>query len=319
VKLSRRRREVILGLAAVVLWGCGSAAPAPLPDEVTVPPAPPSSPSSMSRMSEPPSGRATPQASTEQSAESAGEQDTLLDVTVVTVADGLRVRSAPRVSDDSIQYEPLLPLGTFLYAFNGPVNESGYGWYGVASFSLDLMSWGPCGAGPGPCGGPYTGWVAGSGRDGEPWLEPAAPDCPPLPTDARAVQTVPLGTRLGCFSQVPIAFQARLISCNCDVDGGGFQPSWFGVEDQPLLLVGTSETQVPAEYADWLIVAFDPAGKFPDVLPVGQLVDVTGMFDHPDARNCTYQGVPIETAGPPAPSSDCRFMFATTGISAIEE
>jgi hypothetical protein len=241
-----------------------------------------------------------------------------LGVTVVTVTDRLRVRSAPRVSDDSIKYEPVLPLGTFLHAFNGPVNESGYSWYEIALFSLELTSPGPCGAAPGPCAGIHTGWVARSGRDGEPWLEPAEPDCPAVPTDARAVLTISLGERLGCFSQVPITFQARLVSCNCDVDGGGFQPAWFGVEDQPLLLVAPSETSVPPDYADWLIFAPDPDGSYPDVLPVGQVVDVTGMFDHPDARNCTYQGVPVETAGPPTPSSDCRFMFATTSIAAAQ-
>jgi hypothetical protein len=248
-----------------------------------------------------------------------GELDTLLGVNVVTVTDRLRARSAPRVSEDSIKYEPLLPIGTFLHVFNGPVNASGYSWYEVASFSLEVMSRPPCGLDPGqPCGGPHTGWVARSGRDGELWLEPAEPDCPPVPTNPRAVHTVSLGARLGCFSEVPITFRARLISCNCDVDGGGFVPRWFGPDDQPLLLVEPSERTVPPEYDQWLIVVPDPDGEYPDVLPVGQVVEVTGMFDHPDARNCSYQGIPIETSGPPTPSSACRFMFATTSIAVVQ-
>jgi hypothetical protein len=185
MNLSRLRREVILVLTAVLLWGCGSATPSPSSFPVVAPTAPASGPSMSTSLSPAPTA-ATPTARPvdEGVTDGVGELDTLLEVTVVTVADRLRVRSAPSVSDDSIKYEPLLPLGTFLYAFNGPVNESGYRWYEVASFSPDVMSWGPCGTGPGPCGGPYTGWVARSGRDGELWLEPAEPDCSPPPTDA---------------------------------------------------------------------------------------------------------------------------------------
>ena len=158
-------------------------------------------------------------------------------------------------------------------------------------------------------GSPDSAATANSGSS------PHNPNAPQLPTHAEAVRAVSRGDRLGCFSGVPITFQARLLSCNCDVDGGGYQPRWFGVGGQPLLLVEPSETTVPEQYDDWLILALDPDGAHADVLPIGQIVDVTGMFDHPAARNCTYQGVPDDTAGPPTPSSACRFMFATTSIS----
>jgi len=74
----------------------------------------------------------------------------------------------------------------------------------------------------------------------------------------------------------------------------------------------------PADSADWLIVMFDPAGQRPDVLPVGEIVEVTGMFDHPAALDCLFRDIPVETAGPPAPTSDCRFMFATTSLVAVQ-
>ena len=38
----------------------------------------------------------------------------------VTVADRLRVRSEPRVADDSIRYQPVLPVGTELEVIEGP-------------------------------------------------------------------------------------------------------------------------------------------------------------------------------------------------------
>jgi hypothetical protein len=84
--------------------------------------------------------------------------DPLLGAVVVTVSDRLRVRSEPRVSDDSIKYEPLLPLGTELTVLDGPVSASGYTWYKVAPVSFVGLD------------GPGYGWVASAGTDGEPWI-----------------------------------------------------------------------------------------------------------------------------------------------------
>src|SRR5262245_5686539 len=50
----------------------------------------------------------------------------------VTVSDGLRVRSEPRVADDSLKYTPLLETGTELVVSAGPVHGSGFDWYRVA-------------------------------------------------------------------------------------------------------------------------------------------------------------------------------------------
>jgi hypothetical protein len=243
--------------------------------------------------------------------------DSLLGVTLVTVADGIRVRSQPRISDDSVRYEPLLPLGTALYAFEGPVFASGYEWYKVASVSVRLED-PACEPGTRWCHLIYTGWVASQGRDADPWLVPGEAKCPPLPTDVGSVLHATAGARLACFSRIPITFEARLIHCNCDIDGGFFHPGWFGGGDSPYLLIDPTETSPPEDYDDWLIVDRDPAGTYPDVLPVGQVVRVTGMFDHPAAEGCLYQDVPTDVMGPPTPSSACRFMFATTAIAQIE-
>ena len=48
-------------------------------------------------------------------------------------------------------------------------------------------------------------------------------------------------------------------------------------------------------------------------------MEVTGMFDHPAAMNCLYQGMPLDTAGPPAPTSSCRFMFAITSLVVVPQ
>lgn len=83
------------------------------------------------------------------------------DTVFVTVSDRLRVRSEPRISDDSIMYDPLLPIGTELFVLDGPVSANGYTWYKVAPVSFAELD------------GPGYGWVASAGKDGEPWIAPA--------------------------------------------------------------------------------------------------------------------------------------------------
>ena len=56
----------------------------------------------------------------------------------VTVTDDLRVRSAPRVADDSIRHTPLLPNGTELVVTAGPVEANDYTWYRVAPLGFEL-------------------------------------------------------------------------------------------------------------------------------------------------------------------------------------
>jgi serpin B len=82
----------------------------------------------------------------------------------VTVTDGVRVRSQPRVSSDSRLYQPVLPAGTSLLVADGPVVANGYTWIEVSVLSGALN------------GGVDTGWVAVADHDGTPWvaLDPSA-------------------------------------------------------------------------------------------------------------------------------------------------
>lgn len=254
-----------------------------------------------------PIGPASPRPAT--TAPPTSPTDSFVVTVAVTVVDSLRVRSQPRVSDDSIKYEPLLPLNTALYVLNGPVSASGYDWYEVAP----LASWNL-----------PQGWVASASRDGEPWIADGVFACPSLPSGVAALTSLPLGARLACFSGQPITVPARLIECNCSWDGGGFEPYWFNgaysadVDPELLLLVEPSETTPPADSSDWLIVRLDPAGRYPEVLPVGDVVEVTGMFDHSAALDCLFQGIPLETAGPPVPTSECRFLYATNSLVVVQ-
>jgi serpin B len=63
--------------------------------------------------------------------------------------------------DDSVAWEPLLPLGTELFVLDGPVSGNGYTWYKVAPVSFVGLE------------GPGYGWVASADKNGDPWIAPA--------------------------------------------------------------------------------------------------------------------------------------------------
>jgi hypothetical protein len=292
-------RSVIGLLSALVLAAGCSASSASLA------PAPSKTPSSVSLSTPTLAPTVTPDPSpaaigTARPAASRTPGTALVGKTAVTAVDGVRVRSQPRVSDDSFKEEPLLPRGTALYVLDGPVTASGYDWYNVAQLSSRTLP---------------SGWVASASRDGEAWIVGRAFDCPPMPDDFSSLATLPEGVGLACFPRVPITVQARLISCNCDVDGSWYEPSWFFLgSGGPNLLVEPGVTSASSQSpGDWFALNLDPTGQHPDVLPIGDAVEVTGIFDHPAAANCTR----TEMDGQPVPSQGCRLEFAVTRLVAV--
>ena len=271
-------------LATLVLEACSSAAVLPSP-----------SPSPTPAVASPSPSPSLPPAPTGPNSPEPKPSEISVGGIVTTLADdGLRVRSQPRISDDSHQFEPLLPLGTQLYVLGGPVSASGYAWYEVAPLTSRALP---------------SGWIASAGRDGEPWIAADDFDCPPAPTDVTSLASLPRGVGLACFPRVPITVEARLISCNCDADESWYTPSWFFLgSGSPDLLVepGVTDPTYSGNPEDWFVLNLDPAGEHPDVLPVGQVVEVTGIFDHPAAADCTR----TEMDGEPVPSQGCRLEFA---------
>ena len=295
----KSRRTVIVLLRTVVfVAGCSSSSASLAPSPPTSPVAastetlvPPVTPTVTSSPTASATARPT---ATAPSSTTPGK--TLVDMAVVTVADGVRVRSQPRVSDDSFKYEPLLPLGTPLYVLNGPVAASDYTWYEVVPLASRTL---------------HGGWVPTASRSGEPWLAAKDFACPPLPTDLRSVRVLPSSVGLACFPRAPITVQARLIECNCEIDGPTYSPGWFGLGSGGKLLVEPEVTRPPADAAKALILVLDPAGQYPDVLPVGEVVEVTGVFDHPAAAGCTGN---VGADDAPVPTQDCRLQFAVTRL-----
>ena len=97
---------------------------------------------------------------------------------LMTVTDNVVVRSAPRVSADSIIYGPALHQGTTFSIVKGPEAGSGYWWYRVRLEDDQVLT-----------GGITVGWVAAADHDGEPWIDWVEtstdpieePDLPALP------------------------------------------------------------------------------------------------------------------------------------------
>jgi hypothetical protein len=294
----KNRGTVILLLGAVVfVAGCSSSSAALAPSPPTSPVAASTEtlvPLMTSSSTEGPTALPTAVA-----ASSTTPGKTLVDTAVVTVADGVRVRSQPRVSDDSFEYEPLLPVGTPLYVLNGPVAASDYTWYEVIPLTSRTL---------------HSGWVATASRSGEPWLAARDFACPPRPTDLRSLSLLLSSVGLACFPRVPITVHARLIECNCEMDGPTYSPGWFGLGSGGKLLVEPEVTRPPADAAMWFILELDPAGQHPDVLPVGEVVEVTGIFDHPAAAACTGN---VGADDVPVPTQDCRLQFAVTRLVTV--
>src|SRR5262245_17228516 len=105
--MNRHPVIALLGLV-VLIGGCGSGASmppapsAPSPSQPASTGIPTPTPTLPAMQAPPASARPVP---------SRAAGIVTRNAAAVTVADGLRVRSKPRISDDSQMYEPLLPLG----------------------------------------------------------------------------------------------------------------------------------------------------------------------------------------------------------------
>ena len=160
-------RLALVVVIAVVAGACNATTPTPPPVAAT-----PVASASVTPTAELPSPTATASATASAppspvpSAPPAALASFVRGDAAVTVSPDLRVRSLPRVADDSLKLEPLLPVGTKLAVLGGPVVASGYTWYDVAPIGVSLV------------GGLTHGWVAVAATDGTPWV--AAAETPGL-------------------------------------------------------------------------------------------------------------------------------------------
>lgn len=295
------QRLFLVGLVGLLMLGCGSAGPSVSPSASTAP-APTSAASPSEDLS--PSPEVSPSPSGDLALESVAE----------VVTDDLRVRAAPGVDDASTMLEPLLQPGTRLYVIDGPVGASGYRWYEVLTFDVSLSA-------PGAAVDESVvqgGWVAVADKDGEPWVQAVAVDCPAAPTSVADLVALDGVDALVCFGGTPLTLEARILECRaspelvsedwCEADTGGasFKPAWFD-RSFKFLVPGDGDF----DHGSMLELHADPLGDVPEPLPVGVPVTVTGQFNHPAASACTEYHVFVDNE----PSVYCRMAFAVTQVA----
>lgn len=226
---------------------------------------------------------------------------------VVRADDGLRVRSEPSVQAGSLKYEPLLPEGTSLEVLEGPVAGSGYDWYRVAIEARSTLD-----------GGIRKGWVAVADRDGTPWVEA----CPTEVRPSTLTAIAPL-TRVACFGDTTLTFDARLETQAMDIDWGPMEvPERFVSVGPPdhgyIFLVDPDEPRFDPHELLLLRVA-DPSvdATGPGGVVTGFVAQVSGHFDDPASAECrSPEGVrPDEGYTDEEVVEFCRGAFIVTDVT----
>jgi anti-sigma factor RsiW len=222
------------------------------------------------------------------------------------VSGRLRVRSQPRVADDSTKYEPLLDVGDRLYVVGGPVVASDYEWYEVV----------PWRAGVGSADLP-RGWVARGDHDGSPWIAPQASSCPSGDVTIGDLTTLRPEERVACFGGRELRVRAYVagdplwrITCasgpRCMTG-----PDWLTESSG---WRGDVQAGTPAPNALWLTMDPDHPVPNADALPSGGMAEVVGHFDDPAAEGCA----PAEGTGSALTVAsarlECRTAFVVSDV-----
>jgi hypothetical protein len=295
----------------VSLLGAGCAAPVLVTPTVVVAPsaspdAPPSagaagSPTDVPAASAAPSVVVTPAPT---ATPTAPAQKLGPDTFAVVVTDDLVIRSQPGISEDSAVYKPNLGRREQLYVLDGPVRRSGYDWYEVMPLSAEVED---------------TGWVAAASKAGEPWIKPlaSAAACPTRPSTVTELDALPSGVRLACLSRVPISVRAQLAGCGVDLPDAMYEPEMFNgfydpnAEELVPIMLGEPGTD-PCELDRQLQLIIDPATVSAAEVRIGDVAELTGLFDHPAARDCVFVSFLVDERQPEP--EWCRPQFVVTHI-----
>jgi hypothetical protein len=213
-------------------------------------------------------------------------KDAIADV----ISNNLRLRSEPRIANDSIKLEPFLTVGDRLLVIAGPVNASNHDWYQVAAWrpSDPSVTW-------------PIGWVATADVKGDHWIAPGSLSCPEAPTaaDLAALRAPEI---VACYGSRTISLRAMVVGGE-PVDPCPGNPSTACLTG-PTWLAGTGGRVMAADAVaaratatPLLDLARDPAGQVSDTdLPSGRMIRIEGAFDHPAASSCSIEGAPASVS-----------------------
>jgi hypothetical protein len=216
--------------------------------------------------------------------------------TLLSIIEGpLRVRSKPSVDADSEKFNPLLETGQRVFVISGPVQGSGYDWYLVRSVAKRVTQ---------------DGWISVAARDGTPWAERAAVDCPAVPT-LTDIGALDPAVRILCYAGKDLTFTATVVwGGNCSTGVLFDKPDW---------LAGCASTFRWGGKSSTVIVAVPPELK--DAVGSHKQGDsmkaaVTAHLDDPGAATCAPKagvaGDPVIVAA--GVILDCRAMFVATSF-----
>jgi hypothetical protein len=215
--------------------------------------------------------------------------------TLLSIIEGpLRVRSKPSVDADSEKFTPVLETGQRVYVISGPVQGSGYDWYLVRPVAKRVTQ---------------DGWISVAARDGTPWAEPAAVDCPAVPTLAD-ISALDPALRILCYRDKELTFTATVVW------GGNCGSLLF---DTPDWMAGCLSTFKWGGKTSTVIVAIPPELK--DAAGGRKQGDsikatVTAHVDDLGAATCKPKsgasGDPVIVAA--TVILDCRAMFVATAF-----
>ena len=219
-------------------------------------------------------------------------EDDLAEATV----DGLRLRETPGTAG-----KPLgtLALGATSIVVDGPKTADGYDWYLLSGLGLPYASGcitGPDSKDPWTCP-VWLGWAAVRSLDGDEWLRHAEPDCA---DPAGSLNDFTLQARyeyIACYGNRPLTLRGWLV-----VQVGVPTQDPCPEVPQTLRWLGCTGMYQLADSADasasGLLLALRSSlpGDDPRIV-------VTGHYDDPAARQCTYGAQPEQSV------LSCRAQF----------
>lgn len=297
------RQATLVAILSLILAAC-SAEAQPIQSARASPTPSQGSPSPSTVTPQPTTPPPTPVATPPPAATATAAPRTLgADMVAVVVTNDLVIRSEPGISKDSYVYKPYLGRREQLYVLDGPVRRSGHDWFEVMPLSGRFEE---------------IGWVAAASKTGKPWIRPsaAAPACPAVPSTVTELDALPSGVRLACFSGLPITVRAQLEGCGVDTADGMHWPEMFNVfydpnaEDPVRIVLGEPGTD-PCELDRQLQLKIDPATVSAADVRDGSVAELTGIFDHPAARECVFDGLENTSYEDP---EWCRPLFVVTRI-----
>jgi hypothetical protein len=231
-------------------------------------------------------------------------QETVAEV----ISTNLRLRSQPRIADDSIKFEPFLTDGDRLFIVDGPVVATNHDWYQVAAWrpSDPTATW-------------PIGWVATADINGTPWIAPAGMTCPAAPT-VEVLARMSRYDALACYRETTISFRA-FVSGSAPRDPCPGDPAAVCLGG-PTWLAGIGGWTATPDAGDpsgsgqpTLAFARDPAGPVGDAdAPPGRMVRIEGRYDHPASSSCAIEGAPVSVSTLTVTDAvlRCRSTFVAT-------